>query len=222
MAVTWKQQVLAEIIDYCNVHGSRTFTLQDFLDERLGLLQAFRPENKNVAAKIRQQFQFLRDDELLTFVNNRGTYTLRGIDFLTYEKEALGDADLWDLRKDTEPSGMGEDATPLTMRPVVLPETHEHLMETYVRDQGWARMAKQKFGAQCLIRDCGNRFKKPSGKPYIEVHHIVPLCEGGEDAIWNLSVLCAHHHRMAHFAQEKSKTDICNYLLNEVDGRLRG
>ena len=80
------------------MHGSRTFTLQDFLDERLGLLQAFRPENKNVAAKIRQQFQFLRDDELLTFVNNRGTYTLRGIDFLTYEKEALGDADLWDLR----------------------------------------------------------------------------------------------------------------------------
>lgn len=220
MAVTWKQQVLAEILDYCNAHGSRTFTLQEFLDERLGVLQAFRPENKNVAAKIRQQFQFLRDEHILTFVNNRGTYTLRAIDFLEHEKQALGDADLWDLRETENNKGMGEDVSPLLLRPVVLPETREHLMETYVRDKGWARLARQKYGTNCLISDCGNRFKKPNGKPYIEVHHIVPLCDGGEDAIWNLSVLCAHHHRMAHFADETSKKDIRNYLLKEVDARL--
>jgi hypothetical protein len=47
---TWRQQILAEIIDFCNAHGSRSFTLQEFTQERLGVLQAFRPENKNVAA----------------------------------------------------------------------------------------------------------------------------------------------------------------------------
>lgn len=220
MAVTWKQQVLAEIIDYCNAHGARTFTLQDFLDERLGVLQAFRPENKNVAAKIRQQFQFLRDDHILSFVNNRGTYTLRNLHYLQHEQEALSAVDLWDLHEDGK-GGMSEASAPLLMRPVTLPETREHLMETYVRDKGWARMARRTFGTQCLITDCGNRLKKPNGKPYIEVHHIVPLCEGGEDAIWNLSVLCAHHHRMAHFANERDKNGIRDYLLEEVDGRLR-
>ena len=220
MPVTWKQQILTEIVDYCNAHGSRTFTLQEFLDERLGLLQAFRPENRNVAAKVRQQFQSLRDDEILSFVDNHDTYTLRSIQYLTHEKEALDAADLWDLHE-KEPDGMGEGSAKLLMRPYLLPEKREHLMETYVRDQGWAREARRTFGTQCLITDCGNRFKKPDGKPYIEVHHIVPLCDGGEDAIWNLSVLCAHHHRMAHFANETDKTGIRNYLLKEVRGRLK-
>jgi predicted restriction endonuclease len=220
VAVTWKRQILAEIVDYCNAHGSRTFTLQEFLDERLGLLQAFRPENRNVAAKVRRQFQFLRDDEILSFVDNHGTYMLRSIQYLTHEKEALDAADLWDLRE-KEPDGMGEGSAKLLMRPYLLPEKREHLMETYVRDQGWAREARRTFGTQCLITDCGNRFKKPNGKPYIEVHHIVPLCDGGEDAISNLSVLCAHHHRMAHFDNETDKIGIRDYLLKEVNGRLK-
>ncbi len=215
MAQTWKQQVLGEVVDYCETHGSRTFALRDFLAERQNVLQTLHPKNNNVAAKVRQQLQFLRDEELVSFVDNQGIYTLRNIDYLKHEKEAMRDADLWDGAE-----GIKERSTKLKMRPVRLPEKREHFMETYVRDKGWAREARQTFGRECLIRDCGNRFKKPDGKFYIEVHHIVPLCEGGEDGIWNLSVLCAHHHRMAHFADAKSKKDISSYLLKEIDGRL--
>jgi hypothetical protein len=220
---TWRQQILAEIIDFCNAHGSRSFTLQEFTQERLGVLQAFRPENKNVAAKIRQQFQFLRDEGLLTFVNNNGFYTLRGLALLEHEMEAINAIHLWDLRDAPSlPAGFGEaKQTPLLPeRASVLPETTEHLVETYVRNKGWAKQARDTFGTDCMICDCDNRFHKPDGSPYIEVHHIVPLCEGGEDGIWNLSMLCAHHHRMAHFADHMSKKKIRNFLQKEVDKRL--
>ena len=53
-----------------------------------------------------------------------------------------------------------------------------------------------------------NTFLKEDGSRYIEVHHIVPLHCGGEDGIWNLSVLCAHHHRMAHFAGLRERKQI--------------
>ena len=56
-------------------------------------------------------------------------------------------------------------------------------------------------------------FKDDGKTPYCEVHHITPFCEGGEDALENLSVLCAHHHRMAHFAVEKERAELREFLL---------
>lgn len=216
---TWKQQILKEVMDYCDQNGSRTFTLPEFLDERLAFLQSFRPENKNVAAKVRQQLQVLRDENLLTFVNGRGSYTLRTDNLLAHEKEALADINLWDLNEDKTPEIAGRIPTPKPRMGV--PETREYFIETYVRDAGWAKTAKDTLGTDCLINDCGNTFNKPDGTPYIEVHHIVPLCEGGEEGVWNLSVLCAHHHRMAHFADTASKKDMRRYLLGYVGSKVK-
>jgi 5-methylcytosine-specific restriction protein A len=67
---------------------------------------------------------------------------------------------------------------------------------------------------------CANTFKKPDGSPYIEVHHIIPLYEGGEDAIWNLAVVCAHHHKMAHFADDETQKDLKKLFLKAVEFRL--
>jgi len=55
---------------------------------------------------------------------------------------------------------------------------------------------------------------------YIEVHHIIPLHAGGVDGIWNLSVVCAHHHKMAHFANIKTRKDIESVLLKETECRI--
>ena len=72
-------------------------------------MQAFRPENKNVAAKIRQQFQFLRDEGLLTFVNNNGFCTLRDLSLLEQEIEAINAVGLQGLRDAPGlPAGFGE------------------------------------------------------------------------------------------------------------------
>lgn len=47
----------------------------------------FSPDNHNVQAKVRQQLQFLRDEKLLSFLDQRGTYTLRGVEILANELE---------------------------------------------------------------------------------------------------------------------------------------
>ncbi|WP_289043555.1 HNH endonuclease signature motif containing protein [uncultured Aliiroseovarius sp.] len=37
------------------------------------------------------------------------------------------------------------------------------------------------------------------GQPYLEVHHVLPLADGGEDTVENTRALCPNCHRKAHF-----------------------
>jgi len=42
--------------------------------------------------------------------------------------------------------------------------------------------------------------RRSDNSPYLEVHHIKPLAEGGEDVITNTVALCPNCHRQAHYA----------------------
>jgi 5-methylcytosine-specific restriction protein A len=187
-----------EVVNYCNDIGSRTFSLKDFLDAKLQLFTKSKPQNQHVEAKIRQQLQFLRDEQKITFLDNSGHYTLRDIYLLDKEKE---ETQAIDLSKEH-------------------PEKREYLVETYVRNVKWAQKAVEVLGDFCLCAGCKNTFTRQDGTRYIEVHHIVPLFKGGEDGIWNMAVLCAHHHKIAHYGDDKTKYEIERYLLNEVKHRL--
>jgi len=198
MKFVWKDFVLEQVVNYCNEMGSRTFSLQAFLADKLSIFKEFRPNNQNIEAKIRQQLQFLRDENKITFLDNSGHYTLRGIDLLEKETEETKSID---ISRET-------------------PEKREYLIETYVRKVAWANMAKMKFGELCMYQKCSNTFFREDGSRYIEVHHIIPLFKGGEDGIWNLAVLCSHHHRMAHFSDIKTRINIESYLLRENKCRL--
>lgn len=156
----------------------------------------FAPNNTRRPDKLRQTLQFLRDDGLLTFVDGHGTYTLRGIELLHGEVEA-----------EVEPLIRGFKGTP---------EKKEYLIEVYARNRGWVKQAHDVLGQFCLCDNCSNTFLKDDKKPYIEVHHIIPLCDGGEEWIENLSVLCAHHHRMAHFAQKTERMKMQVFLLERT------
>lgn len=51
-------------------------------------------------------------------------------------------------------------------------------------------------------QECQNKapfIRKSKGTPYLEVHHITPLSEGGEDTVGNSKALCPNCHRKAHF-----------------------
>jgi predicted HNH restriction endonuclease len=194
----WKDFVYQQVVDHCNHSGSRTFSLRDFFNARLQIFQEFRPSNQHVEAKVRQQLQFLRDDKKITFLDNSGHYTLRGIELLRTEAE---ETKTIDLTKEE-------------------PEKREYLIETYVRNVTWAIRARESFGDLCLFNNCNNTFLRPDGTRYVEVHHIIPLCKGGEDGLWNLSVLCAHHHRMAHYSDSKTRITLETYLLKEVKNRF--
>jgi len=196
--MTWKEFVYRLVIEFCNERGKRTFTLREFFPAYEKEFRQFKPQNRYPLPKVRQQLQFLRDDGMVQFIDRRGTYTLRGVELLKGEVE---DEKIQEVSKQA-------------------PEKREYLIETFARNRGWVREAKEKFGEYCLYPRCSNTFNKPNNKPYIEVHHIISLCDGGEDAIWNLAVVCAHHHKMAHFSNLQTKQELQNILLREVESHL--
>ncbi len=61
-----------------------------------------------------------------------------------------------------------------------------------------AEYAKRVAGGTCQLCTRPAPFAGPDGEPYLEVHHIVPLDEGGEDAVGNVAVLCPNCHRKMH------------------------
>lgn len=52
---------------------------------------------------------------------------------------------------------------------------------------------------------CGQEapFTKENGKPYLEVHHVEPLAQGGADTTSNTVALCPNCHRAFHFSAQK-------------------
>lgn len=196
----WKDLVYRQIVKYCNQSGCRTFSLGDlFLANEVIFRQAY-PNNRFPRQKLCEMMQKLRNDGLITFLGNSGNYTLRGVELLDAEREEIKAIDISHE----------------------VPEKREYIVETYVRNVGWARRAKDIFGNYCLCVGCTNTFVRDDGAPYIEVHHIVPLCRMGEDSISNLCVLCAHHHKMAHFADHRTRTDMEAMLSRITNGLLIG
>ncbi|MFM7468180.1 MAG: HNH endonuclease [Vampirovibrionales bacterium] len=213
---SWKQAVLAQVMALCQYLGRRTFTLQELYQFAATPLRLQFQENTHPEAKIRQQLQRLRDEKLLRF-NDRGCYTLEA-KFLLQEEVEEEVQPLLEAWMQTLPPLHTLEHPEVSSDASVMSEeaqTHhkkEYLFETYVRDKGWVKLAKQTFGYQCFMPECRNTFIKPDGTPYIEVHHIIPLHQGGEDGLWNLSTLCAHHHRMAHFADPAKRQEITEFL----------
>lgn len=196
--MTWKDFVYQCVVDLCNQSGKRTFTLQELWQSFQSVFEGFSESNNNAQAKVRQQLQFLRDDNLLSFLDQRGTYTLKGVELL---KDEVEDEKVVEISR-------------------AEPQRREYLIETFARNRGWVAEAKNRFGVYCMSQDCKNTFNKPDGTPYIEVHHIIPMADGGEDGLWNLAVLCAHHHRMAHFSAPETCLALQNKLLAETQARL--
>ncbi|RYD41875.1 MAG: HNH endonuclease [Sphingomonadales bacterium] len=45
-------------------------------------------------------------------------------------------------------------------------------------------------------------FRTSSGRIYLETHHVIPLSEGGPDAVDNVIAVCPLDHRKAHYAYD--------------------
>ncbi|WP_211115127.1 EVE domain-containing protein [Nitrospirillum amazonense] len=87
----------------------------------------------------------------------------------------------------------------------------------YDRDPYVVAITKKQAGHRCEIPDCPHPlFAGLDGRPYVEVHHILPLAEGGVDTLENAICLCPGHHKEAHFGREASSL---RQLFHEVRQR---
>lgn len=63
-------------------------------------------------------------------------------------------------------------------------------------------VAERLYLANGICEDCKQMapfYRKSDGSPYLEVHHIKPLSEGGKDTLKNTVALCPNCHRKRHF-----------------------
>ena len=60
-------------------------------------------------------------------------------------------------------------------------------------------IAKVRANFRCEVTDCSvELFRGLDWRPYVEVHHIIPLSESGPDIPENVAAVCPSHHREAH------------------------
>lgn len=76
----------------------------------------------------------------------------------------------------------------------------------------------------CESCNCPAPFKRLDGSPYLEVHHVHRLSDGGIDHPNNTAALCPSCHREVHFGQEKAaitKKLVLNIALKEKTMKVR-
>jgi len=81
-----------------------------------------------------------------------------------------------------------------------LPERMQVISTAFLRNPDV--IAEVLHRANGICGKCGNPApftRKSDGSPYLEVHHWIPLSEGGEDTVGNAVALCPNCHREAHF-----------------------
>ena len=83
--------------------------------------------------------------------------------------------------------------------------TSDEVKKTQKVIEVFERNRKAVKGLKKLYKTCqitGEKyvFPKVNGEPYLEVHHLIPLGEGGADSPENLVVISAHIHRMLYYA----------------------
>ncbi len=87
---------------------------------------------------------------------------------------------------------------------ISLPNRRSQSSVVFDRDPLVVALRKRLSGYQCEVPNCqSEKFKTESGHFYVEVHHLVPLADGGADLLENTASLCPTHHRLLHHAADK-------------------
>lgn len=74
--------------------------------------------------------------------------------------------------------------------------------DDFVRDPYVVAAALLRSDSKCEMPGCSCAlFLRDDDSPYLEVHHVLPLSEGGDDTLINAAALCPHCHRVLHFGQ---------------------
>lgn len=77
---------------------------------------------------------------------------------------------------------------------------------TFVRNAYVIAGALVRANGACEMPKCKTSlFSKDDGTPFLEVHHVIPLSEGGDDALANAAALCPMCHRELHFGALRRK-----------------
>jgi len=81
------------------------------------------------------------------------------------------------------------------------PSLRESVVRRYGRSALVAQQALQRAQGRCELCGSSAPFVDLNDEPFLEVHHIIPLSEGGTDDLQNTAALCPNCHRAVHYAK---------------------
>ena len=82
------------------------------------------------------------------------------------------------------------------------PLKRQRMVSDFVRDPYIVAAALARAEERCEMPNCNSQlFNREDDRPYLEVHHITPLGEGGDDTLLNAAALCPSCHRELHFGK---------------------
>jgi 5-methylcytosine-specific restriction protein A len=85
----------------------------------------------------------------------------------------------------------------------VVPEKEVVMLQRRRRDVAVASWAQEQANGRCELCQADAPFEDSMGFPFLEVHHIVPLAEGGTDTPANVVALCPNCHRRCHHGRDR-------------------
>jgi hypothetical protein len=86
------------------------------------------------------------------------------------------------------------------------PPKRTRQINDFVRDPYIVAAALARAQDQCETPNCKSQlFQRDDDRSYLEVHHILPLGEGGDDTLINAAALCPSCHRELHFGKLRLK-----------------
>jgi 5-methylcytosine-specific restriction protein A len=87
--------------------------------------------------------------------------------------------------------------------------------QSYTRSEVVRTYAKQRAGGICEACDSEAPFKDAAGNPYLEVHHLHRLSDGGIDHPRNVAAICPNCHRHIHAGADGAEYN--NMLINKIN-----
>lgn len=103
------------------------------------------------------------------------------------------------------------------------PERRDRVVADFVRDPLVVAGAIARANGVCETPACGHEtFRRDDGSVFLEVHHITPLGEGGDDTLANAAALCPMCHRELHYGAERMrKREILRNAVNGIRSPVR-
>ncbi len=129
--------------------------------------------------------------------------------------DALPEADPVALKKKVNRNRI----LPLAHQPVgeKAPKRVTRSVEEFERDPMVKAWVLQTAHGKCELCACKAPFVDDDGLPFLEVHHVIPLADGGSDVVSNAVALCPNCHRRCHHATDRENATL---KLKEVcEGR---
>lgn len=84
------------------------------------------------------------------------------------------------------------------------PARRQVIRSDFVRDPWVVAGAVARANGKCEVPGCACAlFLRDDDTSYLEVHHIVPLAEGGDDTLVNAAAICPHCHRVLHHGKDR-------------------